>query len=44
MAKKPTPMIKQYRQLKAEHPDAVLMFRLGDFFEMFCEDAEIASR
>ena len=44
MAKKPTPMIKQYRQLKAEHPDAILMFRLGDFFEMFCEDAEIASR
>jgi len=44
MAKKPTPMFKQYRELKAEHPDAVLMFRLGDFFEMFCEDAEIASR
>ena len=27
MAKKPTPMIKQYRELKAEHPDAILMFR-----------------
>jgi len=44
MAKKPTPMIQQYRELKAEHPDAILMFRLGDFFEMFCEDAQIASR
>ena len=44
MAKKPTPMIEQYLELKAEHPDAILMFRLGDFFEMFCEDAQIASR
>ncbi len=44
MSPKPTPMIRQYRELKQKHPDAILMFRLGDFFEMFCEDAEIASR
>ncbi len=44
MSPKPTPMIKQYRDLKQKHPDAILLFRLGDFFEMFCEDAEVASR
>ncbi|MDD4338006.1 MAG: DNA mismatch repair protein MutS, partial [Firmicutes bacterium] len=41
---KPTPMISQYRELKRRCPDAILMFRLGDFYEMFMEDAEIASR
>jgi DNA mismatch repair protein MutS len=41
---KPTPMIRQYRELKKRCPDAILMFRLGDFYEMFMEDAEIASR
>lgn len=41
---KPTPMIRQYRELKRRCPDAILMFRLGDFYEMFMEDAEIASR
>ncbi|HLT31061.1 MAG TPA: DNA mismatch repair protein MutS [Myxococcaceae bacterium] len=35
-----TPMIRQYLELKAEHPDAVLFFRLGDFYEMFFEDAQ----
>jgi len=39
-----TPMIRQYLQIKAECPDSILFFRLGDFYEMFFEDAEIASR
>ncbi|MFH0799967.1 MAG: DNA mismatch repair protein MutS [Pseudomonadota bacterium] len=39
-----TPMLRQYLRIKAEHPDAILMFRLGDFYEMFFEDAEIASK
>ncbi len=38
-----TPMMRQYRSLKSEHPDAVLFFRMGDFFEMFYEDAERAA-
>ncbi|MDQ6747600.1 MAG: hypothetical protein M3010_05770, partial [Candidatus Dormibacteraeota bacterium] len=36
-------MLAQWRQAKSEHPDAVLLFRLGDFFETFEEDAEVAS-
>ena len=39
-----TPMLQQYLRIKAEHRDAILLFRLGDFYEMFFEDAEIASR
>src|SRR3989338_7117147 len=39
-----TPMARQYQELKAAHKDAVLFFRLGDFYEMFYEDAELASR
>jgi len=39
-----TPMLRQYRQLKARFPDAILLFRLGDFYEMFEEDARIVSR
>ncbi|MCL5045790.1 MAG: DNA mismatch repair protein MutS [Actinobacteria bacterium] len=39
-----TPMIQQYRSVKAKHQDAILFFRLGDFYEMFFEDAELASR
>ncbi|MBR1421311.1 MAG: DNA mismatch repair protein MutS [Selenomonadaceae bacterium] len=39
-----TPMIKQYRALKSQNPDALLFFRLGDFFEMFYHDAEIGSQ
>lgn len=39
-----TPMMKQYLQIKEENKDAVLMFRLGDFYEMFFEDAVIASK
>ncbi|MFH1037362.1 MAG: DNA mismatch repair protein MutS [PVC group bacterium] len=38
-----TPMMKQYRALKASVKDAVLLFRLGDFYEMFGEDAKIAA-
>ena len=39
-----SPMFQQYLRIKAEHRDAILLFRLGDFYEMFFEDAEIASR
>jgi DNA mismatch repair protein MutS len=39
-----TPMMRQYGQLKEQHRDAILFFRLGDFYEMFREDAVIASR
>src|SRR5215469_3811538 len=38
-----TPMMQQYRELKARDPDALLLFRMGDFYEMFGEDAERAS-
>ncbi|WP_448595794.1 MutS N-terminal domain-containing protein, partial [Thermoflexus hugenholtzii] len=34
-----TPMLAQYRRIKARFPDAIVMFRLGDFYEMFEEDA-----
>ncbi|GAK57104.1 DNA mismatch repair protein mutS [Candidatus Vecturithrix granuli] len=40
----PTPMIKQYLRIKAEYPDTLLFFRMGDFYEMFYQDAEIASK
>jgi DNA mismatch repair protein MutS len=39
-----TPMFRQYHALKGEHPGAILLFRMGDFYEMFFEDAELASR
>ena len=39
-----TPMMRQYAELKAKHPDAVLLFRCGDFYETYLEDAVIASR
>ncbi len=39
-----TPIRQQYLQIKAQHPDAVLFFRLGDFYETFDQDAEIAAR
>jgi len=35
--------MKQYRRIKAEYPDTILFFRMGDFYEMFFEDAKIAS-
>ena len=39
-----TPMMKQYLEVKAEHEDYILMYRLGDFYECFYEDAVIASK
>lgn len=39
-----TPLLHQYRTIKSEHPDAILFFRLGDFYEMFERDAEVAAR
>src|SRR5512136_130689 len=39
-----TPMLAQYRQIKARLPDAILLFRLGDFFDTFEADAKIAAR
>lgn len=39
-----TPMLKQYRELKARYPDALVLYRLGDFYELFEADAELASR
>ncbi|MBI4514271.1 MAG: DNA mismatch repair protein MutS [Deltaproteobacteria bacterium] len=39
-----TPMLEQYLRVKGEHPDALLFFRLGDFYELFFEDAERAAR
>jgi DNA mismatch repair protein MutS len=39
-----TPLMQQYRDLKARHRDAILLFRMGDFYEMFEEDAEVGSR
>ncbi len=38
-----TPMIRQYNEIKKSYPDAILFFRLGDFYEMFFDDAKIAS-
>ena len=42
MAKGPS-MLDQYAEIKAEHPDTVLFFRMGDFYEMFYEDAVTAA-
>ena len=39
-----TPMMQQYLRIKELHPDCILFFRLGDFYEMFNEDAKLASR
>ena len=39
-----TPMMRQYLETKEKYPDAILFFRLGDFYEMFFEDAELVSR
>lgn len=41
---KETPLMRQYHQVKEKHPDSVLLFRLGDFYETFEEDAVIASK
>ena len=39
-----TPMMQQYQSIKREYPDSILFFRMGDFYEMFNEDAAIASK
>jgi DNA mismatch repair protein MutS len=39
-----TPLMQQYRDIKSRHQDAILFFRMGDFYEMFYDDAETASR
>ena len=38
-----TPMLRHYLQVKAEHPDSILLYRMGDFYEMFYEDAARAA-
>ena len=38
-----TPLMKQYIEMKAKHPDAILLFRVGDFYETFSDDALVAS-
>jgi len=38
-----TPAMKQYVEIKEKYPDCVLLYRMGDFYEMFFEDAEIAA-
>ncbi len=39
-----TPVLEQYKRIKSEYPDEILFFRLGDFYEMFYEDAEVAAK
>src|SRR5437667_6669339 len=39
-----TPMMEQYIEIKAAHPDGLLFYRMGDFYELFFDDAEVASR
>ena len=39
----PTPVMRQYREAKEQYPDGILLFRMGDFYEIFFEDAEIAA-
>jgi DNA mismatch repair protein MutS len=39
-----TPMIEQYLEVKAQHPDVIIMYRIGDFYEMFFDDAKLASK
>ncbi len=43
-APKITPMLQQYLGIKEQHPDTILFYRMGDFYEMFFEDAELASK
>ena len=47
MSKKPnqpSPMLRQYLAIKEQYPDCILFYRLGDFYEMFLEDAKICSK
>jgi DNA mismatch repair protein MutS len=43
-AARTTPVMEQYIEIKAAHPDCLLFYRMGDFYELFFEDAEIAAR
>ena len=43
-ARRDTPAMRQYAEFKRRHPECVLFFRMGDFYEMFDDDAELASR
>ncbi len=40
----PPPMLKHWREVKAQHPETILFYRVGDFYEMFHEDAQLAAR
>src|SRR5512141_536548 len=44
MPEKLTPLLAQYRKIKEQHKDTLLLFRVGDFYEMFYEDAEIGAK
>ena len=44
VAERPTPMMAQFLEIKAAHPGFLLFYRMGDFYEMFFDDAETASR
>ncbi|MEO0086335.1 MAG: DNA mismatch repair protein MutS, partial [candidate division WOR-3 bacterium] len=44
MSEKLTPLLGQYRHIKSRYPDTLLLFRVGDFYEMFYEDAETGAR
>lgn len=44
MSSEPTPMMQQYQRFKQDHPDSILLFRMGDFYETFYDDAREASR
>ena len=44
VAEGPTPLMQQYREIKARHPGAILFFRMGDFYEMFFDDAQLGAR
>ena len=41
---KETPLMKQYREIKEKYPDSILLFRVGDFYETFHEDATVTSK
>src|SRR3979411_2138351 len=43
-AARPTPVMEQYIEIKAANPDCLLFYRMGDFYELFFDDAEVASR
>ena len=43
-AERPSPVMAQYLEIKAANPDSLLFYRMGDFYELFFEDAEVASR